>query len=231
MVGVATFICSPNLHHELNVASGLARSKYHVAWLHLGHAPALSVSLLPPALRRFQELRPGVKVTLHDLSTEEMLTALIEQRLQVALMIRPSARARRGVRFEELWRYAVCLAANPSHPWVDRHRPSLKDLVEERLIGYRREEYPEYHEWMTALFRTVDAAPRIGEEHDSATSLIASVEAGRGVAIVPESLACLAGLRLTVQPLRGALNRFRVGIGCRAGDPSELVAAFLEAAR
>jgi len=44
--------------------------------LNLGYAPSLTVQLLPPALRRFQEQFPQVRVALHDLSTEEMLAQL-----------------------------------------------------------------------------------------------------------------------------------------------------------
>ena len=40
------------------------------------------------------------------------------------------------------------------------------------------------------------------EAHDSATSLIAAVESGRGVAMVPSCMACLAGDRLKLVPLK-----------------------------
>ena len=61
--------------------------------LHVGYAPSLTVEILPPTLRKFQELFPKVRcVVLHDLSTEEMLTQLGAGALQVALMVRLNAR-------------------------------------------------------------------------------------------------------------------------------------------
>ncbi|HWI55614.1 MAG TPA: LysR family transcriptional regulator, partial [Bacillota bacterium] len=42
--------------------------------LHVGYAPSPTVRLLPPTLRAFQSQSPTVRVKLHDLSTEEMLT-------------------------------------------------------------------------------------------------------------------------------------------------------------
>jgi DNA-binding transcriptional LysR family regulator len=45
----------------------------------------LTVQILPQALRKFQEHFPGVRVVLHDLSTDEMLAQLGENKLQVAL--------------------------------------------------------------------------------------------------------------------------------------------------
>src|SRR5205823_12575992 len=41
--------------------------------LHVGFAPSLAVDILPRALRQFQIEAPGIRVQLHDMSTEEML--------------------------------------------------------------------------------------------------------------------------------------------------------------
>src|SRR2546425_3284166 len=49
--------------------------------LHLGYAPSLTARILPPALRSFQAEFPNILVKLHDLSTEEMLTQLREDKL------------------------------------------------------------------------------------------------------------------------------------------------------
>src|SRR5256886_4374985 len=48
--------------------------------IHVGYAPSLTVELLPRALRFFQEANPGVRVQLHDLSTQEMLRGRSEER-------------------------------------------------------------------------------------------------------------------------------------------------------
>src|SRR5215207_7707671 len=78
--------------------------------LHVGYAPSLTARILPPTLRAFQAELPKVRVRLHDLSTEEMLTGLREGRLQIAFTVRLSAAMLRGLRFEELIREPICLA-------------------------------------------------------------------------------------------------------------------------
>src|SRR5262245_35863678 len=83
--------------------------------LHVGYAPSLTTKLLPQALRSFQERAGGVRVVLHDFSTEEMLNGLREEELQIALLKRPSDRSLRGLVFKELVRYAVCVATNRTH--------------------------------------------------------------------------------------------------------------------
>jgi DNA-binding transcriptional LysR family regulator len=44
--------------------------------IHVGYAPSPTVELLPCTLHAFQNVAPEVRVTLHDLSSEEMLRGL-----------------------------------------------------------------------------------------------------------------------------------------------------------
>jgi len=180
--------------------------------IHVGYAPSLTVEVLPRALRAFQEARPGVRVRLHDLSTEEMLHDLRQRRLHVALLIQPLAKALNGLVFEELRRYPVCVAAHPAHPVARARKIGLAQIAEERLIVYTREDYPEYHEWLSELFAPLKRAPQVAEEHDSSTSLVAAVEAGRGVALVQKNFDCFAGPRLKVRPVLPAPPPFVVGV-------------------
>ena len=73
--------------------------------------------------------------------------------------------------------------------------------------------------------------PRIAEEHDSATSLIAAVEAGRGVAIVPQRMDSLAGSRLKIRPLTPAPPPCVVGIAYRKEAHSAATDNFITAAK
>lgn len=199
--------------------------------IHVGYAPSLTVELLPRTLRLFQEANPDVQVRLHDLSTEEMIGGLREGDLHVALMIRAAAKAMKGITFESLRRFPVCVAAHPSHPVAQAKTVGMKHLSHERLIVYSRTEYPEYHAWFNALFAKAGLSPRIAEEHDGATSLIASVEAGRGVALVQKGFECLAGPRLTVRPLSPSAPPFTVGVAYLKRNATPMIEAFLNAAK
>jgi LysR family transcriptional regulator, benzoate and cis,cis-muconate-responsive activator of ben and cat genes len=199
--------------------------------IHVGYAPSLTVELLPAALRRFQETNPGVRVRLHDLSTQEMLRGLQDKRLHVALVIQATAPVLSALRFDELRRYAVCVAAHPAHPLMRLRKVGLKQVVGERLIAYTLVDYPEYHAWLVRLFAKVNRPPQIAEEHDSSTSLIAAVEAGRGIALVQQGFECLTGPRLKVRPLVPAPPPFVVGVAYRKGSNSKATEDFIAAVR
>ena len=195
--------------------------------LHIGYAPSLTVEILPAALRAFEQGSPGTRVALHDLSTAEMIQGLRDGSLDIALLVRPGRGGLGGLRWRELRRYPVCVAAPAGHPFTSGPAPGLRQVFAERLLVYTRADYPEYGEW---LDRIAPIPHTIAEEHDSSTSLVAAVEAWRGVALIPESFACFAGRRLVVRRIAGKLPPFVVGTALPE-NPEPAALAFAEAAR
>ena len=179
--------------------------------LHLGYAPSPTAELLPSALHAFQNAAPGVRVVLHDCSSDEMMRGLRDGTLHVALLVQPCADSLAGLKFEALLSYASCVAVAPSHPLARSATVSLARLLTEKLVTYSRSDYGEYHAMLKELFAPVGPMPVIAEECDSVSSLIAAVEARRGVAIVPSVLRCLAGGRLKLRPLAPAPEPLVVG--------------------
>ena len=179
--------------------------------LQVGYAPSLTVQILPRALRGFQKGFPHVRVLLHDLSTEEMLAGLRDGALQIALLVEPTRARLRGLRFEALLRDHLCLAVAPLHRFARRRTVRLAELAGEPLIAYSRQEYPEYHESLAAFFATIRSKPRIAEEYEGISSLVAAVEAGGGVALVAASVACIIGPRLKLIPISPAPKPLVIG--------------------
>ncbi len=179
--------------------------------LHVGYAPSPTVRILPPTLRAFQARTPAVRVKLHDLSTEEMLAGVREGKLQVAFVVRPNRAMLRGLHFEELARDNIYLAVPPGHELARSRSVALERIVREPLVIFSRKDYPEYFEYLETVFATVKSRPKIAEEHDSGASLIAAIESGAGVAIVPETFSCSSGPRLKLIPLSPAPEPLAVG--------------------
>jgi DNA-binding transcriptional LysR family regulator len=169
--------------------------------LHLGYAPSPTARILPQALRAFQASVPKVRVRLHDLSSEEMLLGLREGRLQLAFIVQPAQSRLRGLEFRELARDIMCIAVPPGHPLARSRKATLAQAAREPLVAFSHAEYPEYHEYLAALFHPAKLRPRISEEHDSSTSMVAAIESGAGIAVVPQSFSCSAGSRLVLVPL------------------------------
>jgi len=199
--------------------------------LHVGYAPSLTARILPQTLRAFQTELPNVSVQLHDLSTEEMFAGLREGELQIAFILRPTPARLRGLHFEELARDNLCLAVAPKHPLARRRTVTVAEAAREPLIAYSRKEYPEAHEFLAALFAAIKIKPRIVEEHDSVSSLIAAVEAECGVTVALQSLACTAGPRLKLIPFSPAPEPVAVGAAWSNGRLSAAAERFLRCAK
>lgn len=197
----------------------------------VGYAPSLTVRILPPTLRAFQLRLPQVRVALNDLSTGEMLTQLREGKLQIAFLVRPSRGMLRGLRFEDLTQDRMCLAVAPKHPFARRKSVPLAEVVREPIIGYSRRDYPEYHEFLAELFAPTKTKHHLAEEHDGVTSLIAAVEAGGGVALVPESVICLTGPRVKLLALTPVPAPLIIGAAWLASGLTPQAEQFLECAR
>lgn len=195
--------------------------------IHVGYAPSLTIQILPRALRAFQSKFPSARVSLHDFSTEEMLAGLRAEKLHVALMVRPPRKMLRGLQFQELARYPICVALPPKHPLANSKIVSIGQLANEPLIAYTRLDYPEYHDMLDKLFGK--RKPRIAEEHDGVTSIIAAVESGRGIALVPQCVQSMAGPRVTLVPLDPAPELIPVGAAWKEG--AGLVKEFVAAAQ
>lgn len=199
--------------------------------LHIGYAPTLTVRIMPPTLRAFQVAMPRVRVKLHDLTTEEMLAGVRGGKLQLAFTVRPGAAALRGLKFEEIARDSLRLAVAPKHPLARRRAVTLADAAREPFIAYGRKEYPDYHELLADVFSATKGKPRIVEEHDGVSSLISALEAGGGVALMPESVACIAGARLKLLPLTPEPARLCIGIVSAKGELTTGAASFLRSAK
>jgi DNA-binding transcriptional LysR family regulator len=199
--------------------------------IHVGHAPSLAAEILPRALKYFHESSPGVRVRLHDLSTPEMLSGLVDGKLQVAVLGAKAIKGTAGLDFEELQRYSFYLAVPLTHPLAQARKVGLEQVAEERLLGVSLSEYPDYHEFIDQLFAPVNRTPKFAEEFDSLTSIIAALEGGRGVALVPQGFSFFAGPRLKILPLRPPTLPVIVGIAYRKSRHSRATTNFIAATK
>jgi LysR family transcriptional regulator, benzoate and cis,cis-muconate-responsive activator of ben and cat genes len=199
--------------------------------IHLGYAPSPTVELLPKLLQAFEQQFPGVRVNLHDLSVQEMFQGLRERRLDAALTIHSSPRQMRGLVFEGLRIYPVCLAVHKKHPLAQAQCVNLAQIEPERLMVYSRAEYPDYHEWLKKVYEEANKTPPANvEEHDSGTGIMAAVEAGRGVALVPSILSCVAGPRLVFLGLHPSPQPFIIGVAYHRRHLSPAARRFIRVA-
>jgi DNA-binding transcriptional LysR family regulator len=200
--------------------------------LHMGYAPAPTVEILPPALAAFQKAFPRVRVVLHDLSEQELIDGLQNGRLELAMMPKVEGLQTRGLEFDVLRTYPICVALAPTHRFASSKSITLEKAAAETLIGFSRKDYPEYYVALDRVFGPLGIKFRVAVECDSASSLITEVETGRGIAIASPVLKHASGKRLLYRPLTGTTEVVSVGIArATKGDVTPAGEKFCEILR
>jgi LysR family transcriptional regulator, benzoate and cis,cis-muconate-responsive activator of ben and cat genes len=188
----------------------LARGEY--GELHIGYAPVPTTEILPPTLAAFQKAVPRVKVLLHNLSSDEMIAELRDGTLELAITVQPIGEQTAGIEFEVLRTEALCVAMSAAHPFARLKSIPLERLADEPIVGLGRKDYSEYYDYLDRIFAPIHAKPRIVVECDSVSSLIAEVEAGRGISLASPTFKLVVGKRLLYRPLTGTTATVSVGI-------------------
>jgi DNA-binding transcriptional LysR family regulator len=200
--------------------------------LHVGYSPTPVAHILPKALRAFQHAMPNIHVRLHDWSNKAILDGVRDGRLQLGLIVSPpKASSLRDLRYEELFHERVCVAVAPQHPVARRRAIPLTEVAAEPLIALTREEYPEYYDYLSIIFSKVKQKPRVVEEHDSLSGILASVEAGTGVAIGMDVFGYSFGNRVKVLDLIPEPKPISVGVAALKGKLSPAAEKFWQCAK
>ena len=180
--------------------------------INVGYSPSPSFDLLPSTLRYFHKTNPEVTVQLHDFSGSKIVRCLLSGELDLALTVWGSSCVRAGLALEELRRIPLVVALPAQHRLVKASKLNAKRLLTEPLITYTRADYPDYHERIARWFAPFKRQPDIVEEHDSIGALLASVAAGRGVALVAQTLDGSLNPDVAFRPVFPPPSPIRLGI-------------------
>jgi len=208
----------------------LTRGQY--GELHVGYAAAPTVEILPAALAAFQKAFPRVEVVLHDLMRNELMAGLQDGTLELAMTPGAADSMPDGIEFEVLMSYPFCVVLPPRHRLSRLRTVPLERVSAEPLIGLRRKENPGYYKVLDRAFASARVKPRFAVECDTLSSLITTVEAGRGIAVAIPTFRQVSGTRLVYRRLAGTNEVFSVGIArAKEGDVTPAGEKFCEILR
>ena len=182
--------------------------------LRVGYAPSLAAGLLSAAVENFTQAHPNARVELFDLSTEEMLEGLENDKLDVALSV-GQQRGTRGLKWTPLRRAPWQLVVNRNHPLARRSHVTPAEVAREPLLVFCQRDYPEYWDIITGWLRQHKLRLRIAGEYDGLESLMAAVESGLGVALLTSRTAHRVPERVRLKKLSAAPEPVCIAVGQR----------------
>lgn len=163
-------------------AEVLALDELRRGRLAVGATPSVSPTLLPRALARFHARFPGVSLSMRESGSGDLVAWLTEGELDLALVIlhAPHPRLETKTLIEE----ELVLATPEEHDLAARDSISLADLRTVPLIMFRNGY--DLREATQNACRAAGFEPLVAVDGGEMDSVLRMVEAGLGVAIVPE---------------------------------------------
>ncbi|MBH9298065.1 LysR family transcriptional regulator [Pseudomonas aeruginosa] len=144
-------------------------------------------STIPSSIHAFRKAYPDVHLDLQEMSSRQVLKALLEESLQVGV-IRPLALPD-AVHWVELFREPLVAVLRADHPLAAGSEDGLAiaALAEEPFVFFPRSYGTGLYDQVIALTRPAGFSPRIAQEASEAMTIIGRVSAGLGVSILPAS--------------------------------------------
>ncbi|GAB1478618.1 LysR substrate-binding domain-containing protein [Paracoccaceae bacterium] len=174
----------------LNLAESAALSARRVASgtdgsIAVGFTASVSYSYLPHLLVAVRNRLKNIDLTLNEMVTQEQLGALTSGVLDVGLM-RPMLDNEELESMVVVQERLVC-AAPIDHAFARRRTVQLRDFDHELSIGYSPVEARYFYDLSAAAFLAAQAMPRYVQYMSQVHAILGLVQAGLGVALVPES--------------------------------------------
>ena len=147
----------------------------------LGATPSLCASLVPAVLRRFRSAHPGIALHVTEGGSADLIAGLLEYRLDLALVVAPEQGVDPALDAAPILRENLVVASaagEPAHAEL-----TIAGLQDVPLVMFRAG-YT-LRDVTLAAFQRARVTPRFAVEGGEMDAVLAFVEAGLGVAVVP----------------------------------------------
>jgi DNA-binding transcriptional LysR family regulator len=180
-------------------------------------------------LAAFRSGFPEVALDLFELPSAMQLVALSRGEIDAGLLLPPVQASE--IEAEELWCDPWAVACSSDHVLSERESIAIADLAQHDFITAHPEFGPGCHAQSMALFASAGTSPNIVARAFHRQTMLALVQSGAGVTLVPGSFVDMRINGLCFRPLQTDDPGLCVAAAFRKGDLPGVVAQFLRAAR
>ena len=132
------------LHHAEKILAEMDSARASLAklgkWgagrLRLGASTTACQYLIPPVLREFKEKFPDHAISLEPADTQDMVAALLERRVDLALALEPKHEPR--LEFQPLFTDELYFLVGAQHPWAQAGRVERDAIPRQNYILYNK---------------------------------------------------------------------------------------------
>ncbi len=153
--------------------------------LRIGFVGSAIYRLIPTLVPNFRIQYPDVELVLREATSASIIAMLNEEALDLGIVRTPLLQAH-GATLRTLQRDRLLLALPQDHPLASREPLALADLAGEAFIMYTPTEAAGLHACAMSACAAAGFVPKVAQEATQVPTVLALVESGLGVALVPE---------------------------------------------
>lgn len=196
--------------------------------LRLSHSSTVPLTgALLDRLTGYLQHNPGVSMDIAQLSSEAQLEELAEGRLEFGLLRLPVLRQHEGLCVQPLFDEPLLLAVAADHPLADEPSVYLAQLRDEAFISIPHRQRGGLSYLSAELCMREGFFPRAARVVSRKTTQLQLIQAGFGVALLPQCMRDIAPATLRFVPLADAGCVSTVALAYRR-DAGPLVHQFVE---
>lgn len=183
------FIEAQDLLQRAHVAMLNAQkmSQGNIGSVNISFVASAVYAFLPMVVARGKERYPHIDISLKEMTTGEQFEALRLRQSDIGLVRAPSALT--GVSSEILVSEPFVLAVPRQHELATLSDITIAHLDKQPFIMYALSAWQPFYELLTGMFRSNNIQPDYVQYIGSTLTILSLVNAGMGMAFVPESAA------------------------------------------
>lgn len=183
--GRAFFIEAQNLLEQAQQAAVAAKrfAQGDIGSVTISFVGSAVYEFLPKVIAEARLKQPQVKIVLSEMNTYQQHEALRARRIDLGIVRSPLLET--GYATECLVREPFVLAVPVGHPLASADSVGVEDLDGEPFLMYSHSAYPPFNELLTGMLRSARVAPQFVQWLGSSLTILALVNAGMGLALVP----------------------------------------------
>jgi DNA-binding transcriptional LysR family regulator len=187
--GRAFFVEAQNLLERAQQAAASAKrfAEGDIGSVTISFVGSAVYEFLPKVIAEARLKQPQVKISLEEMNTYQQHEAMRARRIDLGIVRSPLLQP--GFATECLVREPFVLAVPSTHRLATAETVSVSDLDAEPFLMYSHAAYPPFNELLTGMFRSARVAPQYVQWLGSSLTILALVNAGMGLALVPRCAA------------------------------------------
>lgn len=212
---------------EQSIATAQRAAKGEIGKLGIGFMGFATSPFLPALLRKYKARHPGIALRLEEDVPSAQDLAFDRGEIDIGFTRPPSADRISAYESLLLFREPLVVAL-PKNRKVKTKRIRIADLASERIVTFRRESSPEVFDTIIRACNDSGFSPRLHNELNNMHSVLSTVEAEEGVAIVTASARNLRAENVSFFRLQPDDVRIDFVATWRKQEPSVALKLFLQ---